>query len=252
MKLSVCVDAIFMGKELSSSLNSISDAVIKTFEFWSWWDKDIPALKEMKDELGLSVLTFCTKMISLVDASKRADYLKALEESVAVAKTLDCRSLITQVGNDTGYCRARQHKNLVEGLKACAPLLEENDVTLLVEPLNVHVDHPGYYLSGSLEGFDIIDEVGSPNVKLLFDIYHQQITEGNLIRNITGNIDKIGHFHAAGNPGRHELFYGELNYDRIFDTIDKTDYKGYAGLEYFPTDDPVKGLKHLHKIHTTV
>jgi len=243
MELSVCVDAVFTGKDLSESLKSISDTGIKAFEFWSWWDKDISSLKKIKDELGMTVSTFCAKMISLVDASKREDYLIGLEESIAVAKTLNCRSLITQVGNDTGYSRIRQHKNLVEGLKASAPLLEKSGITLLVEPLNVYVDHPGYYLSSSLEGFDIINEVGSPNVKLLFDIYHQQIMEGNLIRNITRNIDKIGHFHAAGNPGRHELYYGELNYEHIFEAIEKAGYKHYVGLEYFPIDEPIKGLK---------
>mgnify|MGYP000668235660 CR=1 FL=1 len=83
-----------------------------------------------------------------------------------------------------GYRAGRelQRKSLVEGLKACAPLLEKKGVTLVVEPLNLRVDHRGYFLSGSDEAAEIIKEVGSPNVKMLFDIYHQQITEGDLVR----------------------------------------------------------------------
>jgi hydroxypyruvate isomerase len=85
--------------------------------------------------------------------------------------------------------------------------------------------------------------VGSPKVKVLFDIYHQQITEGHIISRISNNIDKIGHFHAAGNPGRHELYSGELNYKEIFKVIDNLGYKGSIGFVYFPVDVPAAGIK---------
>ncbi|MFT6620803.1 MAG: hydroxypyruvate isomerase, partial [Limisphaerales bacterium] len=94
------------------------------------------------------------------------------------------------------------------------------------------------------EAFDIVDQVGSPNVKVVFDIYHQQISEGHLIRNIVSNIDKIGHFHAAGNPGRNELQRGEINYAEVFAAIRATEFDGYVGLEYWPLDeDPIIALK---------
>ena len=122
-------------------------------------------------------------------------------------------------------------------------MLEAAGVTLVIEPLNELVNHAGYYLVRSDEAFEIIDEVGSDHVKVVFDIYHQQISEGHLIHNITTNIDKIAHFHAAGNPGRHELSHGEINYPKIFDAIRQTNYAGYIGLEYWPLLDPVVGLK---------
>ena len=125
------------------------------------------------------------------------------------------------------------------------PLLEREGITLLVEPLNTLVNHPGYFLASSEEAFDIVKQVGSQYVKVLFDIYHQQITEGHLIANIRENITWIGHFHAAGNPGRHELSNGELNYEQIFKAIDETGFTGYIGLEYFPLEEPSIGLKHL-------
>ena len=243
MKISVCVDAVFKGKNFGTSLKEISNAGAKAFEFWSWWDKDFESVKKVKNEFGLTPVAFCTKMISLVKPSERKNYIKGLTESIEVAKSLECKRLITQVGNDTGYSRMSQKKSIVNGLKEASYILEQSGITLLVEPLNVHVDHAGYFLSSSAEAFEIIDEVDSPNIKLLFDIYHQQITEGNIIRNITENIEKIGHFHAAGNPGRHELRYSELNYNYIFEAIKKTSYRGYVGLEYFPLDDPIKGVK---------
>ena len=124
-------------------------------------------------------------------------------------------------------------------------MLEENGITLVLEPLNTAVDHAGYYLSSSKEAFLLAKEAGSENVKILFDIYHQQITEGDVIRSIRENISLIGHFHAAGNPGRHEIDTGELNYPNIFRVIQETGYTGYMGLEYFPVKPALEGLQKL-------
>lgn len=246
MKISVCVDALFNGKDFIESMGAIKNAGINAIEFWSWWDKDLGKIKKAREELGMEIITFCTKMVSLVDASKRTEYLEGLRESIKVAEELGSKTLISQVGNELdNLTRVDQHKNLVEGLKACAPILEEEGITLVIEPLNILVDHKGYYMSLSKEAFEIIDEVGSPNVKVLYDIYHQQITEGHLISTITSNIDKIGHFHTAGNPGRGELTTGEINYKEIFRAIDASGYKGFAGLEYFPKQNAVDGLKSI-------
>ncbi len=245
MKISVCVDALYSGQNLSESLKKIKESGHSNIEFWTWWDKDLEELQKVKEELKITIAAFCTKFISLTDPVQRNEYIKGLEESIVVAKKLGCKQLITQTGNDSGEGRLLQHQSLVDGLKSCVSILEANDITLLVEPLNTRIDHIGYYLDSSDEAFDIVEEVNSKHVKVLFDIYHQQIMEGDLIRRITSNIDKIGHFHAAGNPGRHELYNGELNYDSIFKAIEGTGYDGYIGLEYFPLEEPEKGLKIL-------
>ena len=117
-------------------------------------------------------------------------------------------------------------------------------MVLLLEPLNVLVDHKGYFLYRSDEAFEILREVNSPDIKLLFDIYHQQITEGNLIRNIVANIDLIGHFHVAGNPGRNEPYIGEINYVEVFKAADEAGYTGYAGLEFWAKGDIEESLKN--------
>lgn len=247
MKISVCVDALYSGKDLFESLEKIKASGYNAFEFWTWWDRDIEKLQQAKETLGMTVTTFCTRFISLVDPAQREAYIKGLEESIVVAKRLGCKQLITQTGNDTNEDREKQKKELIRGLKACVPILEANDITLLVEPLNTRVDHKGYYLYSSAEAFDIIDQVGSEHVKVLFDIYHQQIMEGDIISRIRENIDKIGHFHAAGVPGRNELYYGELNYKSIFDEIDELGFDGYIGFEYFPKDEPEVGLEIFFK-----
>ncbi|SEO75569.1 hydroxypyruvate isomerase family protein [Paenibacillus sp. OV219] len=246
MKLSVCVDAVYRGKDFYASIEEIREIGYDTIEFWSWWDKDVEKVAHATRELGLGIASVCTKMESLVDASKREGFVTGLRESIEVAGQLGCKVLITQAGAElVGVPREEQRRSIIEGLKVAAPLLEEAGVMIVLEPLNTLVDHKGYYLYSSEEAFHIVREVGSPNVKLVFDIYHQQIMEGNVLANIIPNLGLIGHFHAAGNPGRHELSSGELHYGRIFEAIDAAGYEGYMGLEYFPVAAPADGLKAL-------
>lgn len=247
MKLSVCIDAVTGGMPSGESIRKVSALGIPAFEFWAWWGKDFDEIKSAMSDTRITLAAMCTKFVSLTDPTCRDAYIEGLKESIEAANKLGCKSLISQVGADTGASREVQHCSLVRGLLASAPYLEESGITLVIEPLNTKINHKGYYLANSKESFEIIDEVNSPNVKLLFDIYHQQITEGDVLRNITENIDKIGHFHAAGNPGRHELDCGELNYHYIFDAIDKTGYDAYMGLEYWPLEEWDVSLKRFVK-----
>lgn len=243
-KLSVCIDAVFEGVDESEAIARVDHAGIGAFEFWGWWEKDLDAILAARDKHSMTVAACCTRFVSLVDPKRRGEYLRGLTESIAAANKLGCRTLISQVGD---LCpdlpRDLQHQSLVEGLAEAAPLLEQAGVTLVIEPLNDLVDHAGYYLVRSDEAFEIIDAVGSDNVKVVFDIYHQQISEGHVIDRLTKRIDAIGHFHAAGNPGRHELTRGELNYPEIFAAIAATNYDGYVGLEYWPKSDPDASLR---------
>ena len=245
MNYSVCIDALYSGKDFLEGMREIKDIGIRAFEFWTWWTKDLDAIAAEKSRLGLTLAAMCTKFVSLVDPAQHEAYLAGLKESIEAAKRMDCPILISQVGDDTGKPRAEQHRALCEGLKRAASMLEKSGITLVVEPLNTAVNHPGYYLSSSREAFDLVREVDSKQVKILFDIYHQQITEGDVTRSIENNISLIGHFHAAGNPGRHELDTGELNYPHIFQAIRKCGYDRYIGLEYFPLRPAIDGLKKL-------
>ena len=246
LKPSVCIDAVLGEYSFDDALRTVGEAGIDAFEFWGWWDKDLAALQTARAGHPLAISACCTKFISLVDPATRADYLQGLKESIDAAKQLGCETLISQVGDfRPGIPRSEQHDCLVAGLAEAAPMLEAAGITLVIEPLNELVDHAGYYLIRSDEAFEVIDKVGSPRVKVVFDIYHQQISEGHLIHNITANIEKIGHFHAAGNPGRHELTRGEIDYPSVFDAIRQTDYNGYVGLEYWPVDDPAIGLREV-------
>ena len=246
MKISVCIDAVVPGGDVAQKLRGLKSIGVCAFEFWAWWDKDLDMLKKAMDETGLTLAAMCTKFISLTDPARRDEYLNGLNESINAAQKLGCTTLISQVGDDTGADRKSQHGSIVDGLRVCAPVLEKAGVTLVIEPLNTLIDHKGYYLWQSPEGFNIIRKVASPRVRLLYDIYHQQVMEGNIVNTITANAELIGHMHAAGLPGRGPLDEGELNYRFIFDAIKKTGYAGYLGLEYFTADaDPLAGLKRV-------
>lgn len=243
---SVCIDAVLGDYDSAAAIDAVAACGIDAFEFWGWWDKDLDTIEAARDRHQMRIAACCTKFVSLVDPDLRDDYLDGLTASIAAATRLRCPTLISQVGDfRPGVDRQAQHDCLVDGLKAAAELLASSGVTLVIEPLNELIDHRGYYLVRSDEAFQIVDEVASENVKVVFDIYHQQISEGHVIANLTANIDKIGHFHAAGNPGRHELTRGELNYREIFGAIGKTGYVGFAGLEYWPVDDTESGLKEV-------
>ena len=112
-----------------------------------------------------------------------------------------------------------------------------------MEPLNPFVDHPGYWLTTMAQAADILDEVASPNLKILYDIYHQQMTEGKIIDNLRRYAPQIGHIHVAGAPGRTNLVGGDLDYRSVFAAIDAAGYAGYVGLEFRPTGDPDQALR---------
>ena len=247
-RFSICIDSVFRGMDSLSALEHVKAAGFNAFEFWTWPERDIDALAKKAAVLGLGCAGFCTKSFNLTDPGQRAVYLSGLKESIACAKKMGASILITQSGNDTGAERSFQRCSIIDGLKASAPMLEDAGITLLLEPLNGKIDHQGIYLESSGEGFEIIELAGSPNVRLLFDIYHQQITEGDIIRRLTSHIGEIGHIHCAGNPGRHELDSGELDFRQIFKALESAGYRGYTGIEYFPAGNAADGLMRLHEM----
>lgn len=173
----------------------------------------------------------------LVNPREREGFLEQIRLAVEAAKKIDSKRLIVLTGNELGGMpRSEQMANAVAALRGAAPILEKNGITAVVEVLNTYVNHSGYFLYYVGDAAELIDRVGSPNVKILFDIYHVQIMEGNLIEKIRMNIDRIGHFHIGDVPGRHEPGTGEINYRNVFKAIYDLGerYQGYAALEYSP------------------
>ena len=238
----------FRNIPLDESIAEIARLGYDACEAWSVPDSaDLDAAHAACKKHGVEFIAVCTDFFKATEGDTAA-YAAGVESACKKAERLGAKILISQVGADTGAPREVQHGNIVRCLAAAVPVLERYGMTLVIEPLNTLVDHKGYYLVSSAEGFDIVLEVGSDRVKLLFDIYHQQVSEGNVISNITQNIDLIGHMHAAGCPGRHELDNGELDYSRIFAAADAAGYNGVCALEYKPLLPPAESLEHTRRI----
>ena len=215
------------------------------YEMFDWRDpKVMGTFVSLKDKYPLS----CECLVAnkgvtapgcgLVNPREHEEFLKQTQLAIDAARAVGAKQLVTLTGNEMGGVpRSEQMANAVAAMRAAAPMLEKNGMTAIVEVLNTYVDHAGYFLYYVRDGAELIDRVGSPNVKLLFDIYHVQIMEGNLIESIRSNIDRIGHFHVGDVPGRHQPGTGEINYRNVFKAIyDQGDrFRGSVALEYSPT-----------------
>ncbi len=233
LKFSAHLDTLLTNLPVRERIAKFAELGFPAFELWCWWDYNLSELKEASEQSNISIAAICTKFISLVDENSRNEYLAGLKETIAACNKLGCNIIISQVGNELkGVSREQQKASIVAGLKESAKLLDGTGITLVIEPLNLLVDHAGYFLSRSEEAADIVKAVGSDSVKMLFDVYHQQITEGNIISNIRKYISVIGHFHIADNPGRAWLGTGEINYKNVLAAIAETGYEGYVGLEF--------------------
>jgi len=255
LKLSACIEMIFSEEpDFAARIGKTAECGVPAVEFWGWANKDLARIKQECDRHRVKVAAMCVDFKPafadawprgiMVDPKHQKLWQDGVKVSLAAAKQIGCASLIATVGNAQGHLTEEQQiQSIIDNLKAAAPLAEKAGITIVLEPLNTHVDHKGYFLWSSHVGFEILRKVASPNVRLLFDCYHQQIMEGNVVANITANIDLIGHFHSADVPGRHEFGTGELNYANIMKAIARAGYPRYFGMEYAPTRPSGETLK---------
>jgi len=262
--LGVCLETVFTHLPYDQRVRKIAEAGFRYVEFWhpeGTWDgkgisgelpKDAPALKHACGQAGVKVTDFVLNAWDglyggcPVRGEDRSKYIEQVHKMIEFAKAIDCQGGITLSGTvGERLTRSQMRKNLMRALGDAIEIARKNDFVLMLEPLNTFADHPGYYLDTAAEGAKIVREFNSPHLRLLYDIYHMQIMEGNILTFIEDNSDIIAHFHCAGVPGRHEPFGGELNYRGIFRRICGLEaYRGSFGLEYFPAiPDSMESLK---------
>jgi hydroxypyruvate isomerase len=169
------------------------------------------------------------------------EFQDGIGKAIEYAKALNCRQVNCLAGLCPDAPEDRQRAAFVANLKFAALKLKEAGVKLLVEPINT-IDIPGFYLTGSKQALGIIDEVGSDNLFLQYDVYHMQVMEGDLARTIEKHLRRIAHMQLADNPGRNEPGTGEINYDFLFGHIDRIGYEGWIGCEYKPKAGTANGL----------
>lgn len=173
-----------------------------------------------------------------------------LHSALALAQKYQIPNLIVFSGNRReGLSEEAGLENTVHGLSQAAQAAEDAGVTLVLELLNSRVDHPGYQCDRTAWGVEVCRRVASSRVKLLYDIYQMQVMEGDLIRTIQANFSEFGHYHTAGNPGRHDLdSVQEIHYPPIFQAIAATGYTGFVGHEFIPKGDPALALQAAYDL----
>ncbi|HSB68665.1 MAG TPA: TIM barrel protein [Candidatus Methylomirabilis sp.] len=252
MRFAICLEMIFPDLPLLERARRVREAGFSAVEFWGWGGKDLDGLRGLV-EAGLAVATFSgQRRGSLVDPKDWNTYREEVQVSFPVARRLQCDRLMVLTDEllPDGSARparrdlttADKRRQVVRGLKDLAPLAEEAGITLLLEPLNTLVDHPGYFLESAREGFAIVAEVGSPRIRLLYDVYHMQIMEGNVTATLRGHLPLVGHIHVADVPGRHEPGTGELNFANILRALADEGYPGTVGFEFSPRGDTQPAL----------
>jgi hydroxypyruvate isomerase len=185
------------------------------------------------------------------DPANHAMLLHELERTIPLAARSGVPNVIAMFGDRRGQPDAEAITHCVRGLSQIKRLAEEQGVTVCVELLNSKVDHKGYQGDRTAFGVEVVRAVDSPRVKLLYDIYHMQIMEGDVIRTIRDNIRHIAHFHTGGVPGRHELDESqELNYRAVARAIADLGFTGYVAHEFVPTKDPLTALREAVAICT--
>ncbi len=237
-------------------LRKVKEAGFSHYEFWPWRAKDIEGILKLNEELGLTTAQFSASPvkgfghgITNPDPRRREEFEEEIRSAVAVAKKLGVKKLCVVAGEETrGHSREEQTQAVITALKAGARIVEPEGITLILEPLNILVDHPRQLIVHSAQAAQILEAVGSANVKMLFDIYHQQISEGNLTLNIRKYHEKIGYFQLADHPGRHEPTTGEISYPFVLKTIHDVGYRDPIGMEMSPKSDPMTAFKAIRRV----
>ncbi|WP_434732966.1 TIM barrel protein [Rhizobium sp. YTUHZ044] len=246
-RYSACIERLFAedGDSFPDRIRRAHAGGLTAVEFWRWTDKDLDAIEAALKETGLAVTSLVAEpMIALTDAANRKAWLKGLADSVTVAKRLGAPVLIAQAGDDlAGFSREEQRRALSETLKPGADILKGSGVRLGVEPLNIRIDHIGYFLDSTREGLDVVDDVARPEIGIVYDIYHSAVMGERTEDVLDGRLDRVFHVHVADHPGRNEPGSGGIDLAHRLDWIFANGYAGAVGLEYRPTKPGADAVK---------
>ena len=220
-------------------------------EFWDYKPKRnrLTELAELCEQLPMQIAQFTAWGFfpGMNDPKNKDKFVKAVEDGCAVARQLRCDKMCVVAGQDVkGRSQQEMHAAVVDALKAAAPVAEANGVMLILEPMNIRVDHKGHCLYGSEPAVRICREVDSPMVKINWDFYHMHITEGDLCRRLKEGFDQVGYLQVADNPGRNEPGTGEIYYPRVLKEAWALGYRGFVGLECVPKDDELSAARRVH------
>ena len=246
-KISIMLWTVFNHLPFEQRLEKVSEAgyhaVELTNEFKDWTDADYQRVNRRKRQLGITFDTTAGLTHGVGNPAERDAFLKDLRGMLTVCDKLECPHLIAMSGNVVpGLTRAQQHDSCIEGLKRAADVIQGKNIKIFVENIDPE-ENPRYYLTSVAEGFEMMRAVNHPQVRFLYDFYHEQIAEGNLIEKLEKNIDYVGLCHIADVPHRHQPGTGEINYGNIYQTLARLNYDRYIAMEFMPVGDPIEILR---------
>ncbi len=236
MKYSLCIDSIYPKENLEKKLNKIKQAGFDFIEFWDWRDKDFDLITNS----GLKVTNFSGNRISSLVLDNKEKIIQEVNSSIDAAKRLKCNRimLLSDILESDGSVKINSISNenkflrLYDNLKTLAEIAKKEDIMLVIEPLNTFKDHNNYYLDNFQKTLELIQSINSEYLKMLYDVYHMQIMEGNILETLQRHHQFIGYIHVANVPYRCEPWIGELDYKFIIKELSKV-YSGFVGFEFF-------------------
>jgi hydroxypyruvate isomerase len=246
-KLSVMLWTVYEKLPFDQRIEKVAEAgynaVELVNEYKNFTKEDYARFRAKKRELHLTVDATSGIAHSLCDASQRGAFLDEVRAKLSVLEELECNKLIILSGDKVpGQTPQQMHESCIEGLKRAADIAATKNVGLLLENIDPE-ENPKYFLTSVAEGFQIVRSVGAPNVQFLYDFFHDQIAEGNLLAKLEKNLDLIGVVHIADVPGRHDPGTGEINYPNIFRKLGQLGFNGYVAMEFIPEGETVAALR---------
>lgn len=245
-KISIMLWTVFRHLPFQERLEKVSEAGFHSVElvgeFENWSDADYRRVSRKKRELGITFDATAGLKHGIGDPKQREAFLSDLRAMIPVCDRLGCHHIIALSGNIVpGMTHDAQHACCIESLKRAAEVIEGKNIEIFVENIDPE-ENPKYFLTSAAEGFEIIKAVNHPQVKFLYDFYHEQVAEGNLIEKLEKNIDVVGLCHVADVPHRHQPGTGEINYTNIYKKLVELGYDRYVAMEFLPKGDPIKIL----------
>jgi hydroxypyruvate isomerase len=212
-------------------------------EYKTWSPQDYARFRAKKRELHLNVDATSGISHSVCDPAQRDAFLDEVGAKLPVLEELECNKLIVLSGDKVpGLSHQQLHDNCVEALKRAADIAAAKKIGLLLENIDPE-ENPKYFLTSVTEGFEIVRSIGNPHVQFLYDFFHDQIAEGNLLAKLDKNLNLIGVVHIADVPGRHDPGTGEINYPNIFRKLGQLGFNGYVAMEFIPEGETVAALR---------
>ena len=242
-----CIEWLFAAEHpaLPDRIRAAHQAGLRAVEFHLWRDKPLAQVREALQDTGVLLLSFVVEpRRSLVDPAQHGEFMQAVRDSLQAAAEAGAKCLVVASGfTRPDVSREEQHAEAVGILRQAATLAEAAGIMLLLEPLNTRVDHPGMFLDSTAEGLDMIEEVGSPNLRLLYDAYHSAVMGEDTAEVLQGRIGLVGHVQVADHPGRKEPGSGAIVWAERVAALRAAGYAGSVGLEYRPSGPTLETLE---------